>query len=762
MSGYAELKKQQAKSIKREIQYGQDEFDLYEGHQVDEAFSLDEATYDELFIESSERTQKKFYKAYAEREKDNREYRGQRIYESKYKNPEEVEVHGKNLWLHNRISRRRHAKSSLRTWQEKINNGILGVGNEPKHGLHLEGSPGSYTIDLMKSTHRLTQIESKKNAIRNAVLRDVDQNAEETKKFNENAELIYALAPTIKIIETEDFTDNPQYDEASVQAYREFIKKAIKDPIGVIKNAVSDAVYSYGDISLNVLDSKGLPQKFDEIKQLRDRYKAIALLAKSKELSPELKKVVDDLKTEQAESKNENLDFARHMYKCLDSDMRFALKKYGIGYDDDGSLVDSVEERGRSATYPTDGNLTFKVLSQIKKKQNDKKKYDTEIHWDRSVSQFLKENADDTKDKKSAKNDKYKLNEALKNIGTAENIFPEERDKETRGLFKQLKENAASLSKAIYDIDTEVAASERILREKPGELKSRPSMERRINNYIEARKQLQLDLMDRIAGYINVLNHLATEDIILTPLGRAILEKTKRSISKKAAQKEQEEAQEQKENEDDIEFEGFGIELKALPDAQEKIDDFRTRADRIHTGIRDMYTAFGALEFSKISPGKTAELIKEAEVLVRQYSGLRILGEEKISEEGNTIEDEMIGKMEALEAAAYKRDRKIDSLKLTLIRDNLELYKRILKDGTEENSPNKANELKKRIFRKNRYIHQNELEQFLKEEKDKMKKEEEEKKKKKDKKEDEKKEDEEKKEDDKKEDDNNDDEEENV
>ena len=109
------------------------------------------------------------------------------------------------------------------------------MGNEPKHGLHLEGSPGSYTIDLMKSTHRLTQIESKKNSIRNAVLRDVDQNAETTKMFNENAELIYALAPTIKIIETEDFTDNPQYDEASVQAYREFIKKAIKDPISVIK-----------------------------------------------------------------------------------------------------------------------------------------------------------------------------------------------------------------------------------------------------------------------------------------------------------------------------------------------------------------------------------------------------------------------------------------------------------------------------------------------------------------------------------------------
>ena len=760
MSGYADLKKQQARSIKREIQFGQEEFEFYEGHQVDEAFSLDEATYDELFVESSERTQKKFYKAYAEREKDNREYRGQRIYESKYKNPEEVEVHGKNLWLHNRISRRRHAKSSLRTWQEKINNGIQDVGNEPKHGLHLEGSPGSYTIDFMKSTHRLTQIESKKNSIRNAVLRDVDQNAEETKKFNENAELIYALAPTIKIIETEDFTDNPQYDEASVQAYREFIKKAIKDPISVIKNAVSDAVYSYGDISLNILDSKGLPQKFDEIKQLRDRYKAIALLSKRKDLSPELKKVMDDLKTEQAESKNENLDFARHMYKCLDSDMRFALKKYGIGYDDDGSLVDSVEERGRSATYPTDGNLTFKVLSQIKKKQNDKKKYDTEIHWDRSVGQFLKENTDDTKDRKSAVNDKYKLNNALKNVGTAENLFPE--NQEERGLFTELKENAASLSKAIYDIDTEIAASERILREKPGELKSRPSMERRLNNYIEARKQLQLDLMDRIAGYINVLNHLATEkDIALTPLGRAILEKTKRSIGKKAAQKEQEEAQEQEENEDDIELEGFGIELKALPDAQEKIDDFRTRADRIHTGIRDMYTAFGALEFSKISPEKTAELIKEAEVLVRKYSGLRNLGEEKISEEGNTIEDEMIGKMDALEAAAYKRDRKIDSLKLTLIRDNLELYKRILKDGKEENSPNKANELKKRIFRKNRYIHQNELEQFLKEEKDRMKKEEEEKKKKKDKKE-EKKEDEKKEDEEKKEDDNNDDEEENV
>ena len=367
MPEFEELKKKQLNEIKTSGGMS------YLQATTDEAFQLqqDESlTYDESFINKEVDSQQTFYDEY--KKNHGEVYSGQMVSPPAFADKKELEIQNQNLSYFQRKDRRKKAKEQSADWIKRLNR--LNTHKNPKSeskyqpafGLCLTKNYGTYAVDIMNSTVRYVALENKKDAIIAEALKNAPKEKKEL--FLKYKEQIKALGPSLECQPTEDVKDQIIANTTSINNYTDYIKRAIDDPVSVIKEAVNDAVLSYGQISEKMLSKHAIPQKFDVLKQIRDRYKVVHELFTSMNKKDEAVASLSDLKKDN--NLRDNILFASEVYMRLDVDLAYSLKHYGIRYDRPGFLDDDMYSM---QAYRQTGEETLNAFKQIKnRKRNDK------------------------------------------------------------------------------------------------------------------------------------------------------------------------------------------------------------------------------------------------------------------------------------------------------------------------------------------------------------------------------------------------------
>ena len=383
---------------------------------------------------------------------------------------------------------------------------------------------GPYTKELLKSTLNLAS----KDHIKRETVKSLMTTEKYDPLFDDYLDHFIALAPQLTLARNaaDDGGGDAEATQASLSAFTAFIKKAMKDPIGTMKEAASDALYSFRQIPDKLLDKKAMPQKFDEVKELRDRYKAITDLFEGG-YSDEMGKAFAELKKNKEEAPEDNIIFAKGLYQRIDADMRYCLEKNKLKFDESGLLVDRREVK--NAHIKVDGNQSASLLRAVKKNATKDKRADVERYWDNKSRQLLL--GDSKKEIKADKDfdDKYKIAAAFANVEHTQRT--KVKGKENKGLFDDLKDRGDQIALAIAEIDKELEKSQTVFTDKADEFKARPQAKLQLERFIEKRKRQQVELMDRAAGVLNAMKYLAS-GADLTANGRQVLDDVKEIRSK--------------------------------------------------------------------------------------------------------------------------------------------------------------------------------------------------------------------------------------
>ncbi|MBE5826536.1 MAG: hypothetical protein E7307_07855 [Butyrivibrio sp.] len=476
-------------------------------------FAEGKIDYAEDFIQSEADLQQLFYRNYID--KWGHKSEGQQISRCEYVRPEETVVHNQNLSYRDRCRRKGMATSYERTWNTTLRNLNQDNGQEAVYGLKLSKNPGTYAFDIMKSTVRLGYIELAKKAI----LEDVGQEVNKDPLFTKYEKEILALAPPLEATDADEMGGEVEMTRSSVEAYRAYLKKAMENPVEAIKEAALDALYSFGSISENMLSKHAVPQKIDELKLLKDKYKAVDILFDKKGGDDEVTRAFMEMAKDKELVPRDNLEVARYLYRSIDKDMRYAFEHYGVDFKNDGSLIDL--ENVDNAHIRKTGDQTKTLISGIKKNAKLKQIAGAEEYWDRQSQKLIaKEDPDGDKPQKKTFKDSYNI------AGSINALSKNSRDKVdgagNKKLFDELCESGNKIALAISDIDKELLDAADIQDRRKADLLLRPEMKGKIIRYLDKRRQQQLDLMDRAAGIINALKHLSGEGE-LDPNGNQVL-----------------------------------------------------------------------------------------------------------------------------------------------------------------------------------------------------------------------------------------------
>ena len=382
---------------------------------------------------------------------------------------------------------------------------------------------GPYTLELLQSTLNLAS----KDHIKRETVKNLMQTEKHDPLFDAYIDHFIALAPQIILgREADEHLGDELADEHSLAAFTAFMKKAMKDPIGTMKEAVSDSLYSFRQIPDKLLDKDAMPQKFDEVKELRDRYKAITDLFEGG-YKDKMGKAIAELKNNQEEEPRDNIIFAKGLYQRIDADMRYCLEKNKLKFDESGLLVDRREVK--NAHIKVDGNQSANLLRAVKKNTTKDKRADVERYWDNKCRQLLLD--DNKKEIKGGEDftDKYKIASAFATV--EHDHRAKVKGKENKGLFDDLKDKGNQIALAIAEIDKELEKSATVFNDKADELKARPQAKVQLERFIEKRKRQQVELFDRAAGVLNAMRYLASVEE-LNANGRQVLDEVKEITSK--------------------------------------------------------------------------------------------------------------------------------------------------------------------------------------------------------------------------------------
>lgn len=564
--GFDELVKQQKENV-----FKTTGFEEIKQEKVGEDLLQGKVSYDTSFIHEQAEEQKNFYSDYSK--KWSKQYSGYKVNKSQYRDPEDEQISETNLGFTERYERRQLAKSKVSSWNEKLSelnymakpeykdvNGKKVLQKAPPlYGLSITKKLDTYAYDLMKSTVRLGEIEFTKESI---VLDVINRKCkgEMPPLFKQYLPEILALAPVIKAQPQDDINDNLELDEGSIDEFYAFIERAVEDTAATLGAAVTDALNSFNDISMNMLDKHAIPQKLDEIKQLKDKYKAVTNLftqAQTAQAESESKaEYLETLKKRQEEhkddgeyqkaikaaieeaeqqkaiddpvlakltearkdnmlAKKDNIHVAEIMYRSMDADMRYSLLHYGITFNDDGQLVDSGEN---ATSYYSEnvnaakGELTKKLFNQIKSQVTSQGRHVNEMYWENEVGKFLTKDKAQKKDENEVKNEEKVKYEDTFDISKSIEKLKSTLKKRVEGpnnneAFDMLCEHGNKLALAIYNINKEIQSANDVDMN-DAELKARPELARRITKFVEKKKQQLLNLLDRTAGIMNALKYL--------------------------------------------------------------------------------------------------------------------------------------------------------------------------------------------------------------------------------------------------------------
>ncbi len=660
--------------------------------------------YDALNVGEQLKEQQDFYTRYKKAHK--KEYRGRRILPPapapEIQAVEEVQKENMGIFARNRrISR---AFEHQEAWKRGLGKDEEG---ETRYGLELTKNPDASAFDLMKGTLELSKIETKKSRESAILEEEADKKDQNYQTYLKCKDKILALAPPLRIHDRDPFTEAISYDEDSLREFRSYIKNAIKDPIGTLRTAASDAVYSYGEISPKLLSKEAIPKSFPQLKQLRDKYKAIHELRKGIDLPDELKFMPEEMEKAQTVDGNDNYAFASMVYSSIDADLRYALEHAGVKYRDDGSLVDTEIKRNHS--YKSDGSLTSSVLSIVRKGQTNENKQQFSVYWDEQMATMLKP-------KKESFEDDYSIVQAVNGL---DKIIREKNDKKQGKddgnkagengdeVVKAVSEEAKILASEIHNIDVEIRKGEKLLSDPDSaQLNGRPAMKRRLKNYLERRKQQQLDLFDRVNGCINGLSNVA-KGTPLSQLGEEIMRKARLRQTEEKEKKTQA-------MEDVMTYETNQIMFKGLDDEEEPgdkytVEQFKERIEAVYKETAVLSDLVADYTFTGVRLEEELDLFERMEQLEKQFRGLRELCRTKVGKTKGTYEEELYKTFTPQQQKAHDDLRHEVTIRSKIVFDKLKEYRLIHMPLIKRD---RMYALRKRTVRKNLLLHKEELEAF--------------------------------------------------
>ena len=545
MDGFINKQKNQKDFIKE--QAGNDYLEVKENDQFklsdDQKINIDKE-----FINEELANQRNFYKEYEN--KYFTRFKGTIIYDSNYKDNDDLIIQDNNLTYLNRKERRQKAKNSYNNWQKKLrdlNKSNLPVKNklkelkdnqviteeeynnqlenlEPAYGITLDKkNTGTYALDLMKGTARYIAIENKKDDIIENLLKDAK--TDNIELFNSYKDQIKALGPDLEIenVENAKIEDNIVISQKSITEYTNYIKKAIDNPVDTIKTAINDAIFSYGKISPKLLEKHAIPQKFEVLKQIRDKYRAAHAILQSPEIDQRLVKIANEIKSN--ELSKDNVILATEVYRRLDTDLCYTLEHYGIKYTDRKFLDKGSVE---TIAYESDGELTLRLLNSQRKKRVTKKENMVDNYWEERIRNSIikneekkDNNPDQEQENKEKPKDDFKDEFGIyRTVDKISESMPQV-DAQKKELFDKAAEGTKKLAFAISDLDKEIKAAKDAAKDANNTLDK--GVKIRLNWFIRKKEQQQLDLMHRVAAYMNAMRFLAGRDMI-NPNGTRVLD----------------------------------------------------------------------------------------------------------------------------------------------------------------------------------------------------------------------------------------------
>ena len=539
MSDYKEKIKNRENSLKQTIDQ------VIGGQEAINEINFERLNYDDAFLAHEVSEQERFKKMYHKQNKnlpDDNNISAPKDYELK-----EIAIQERKYGYFAKKSRIKSARSQKDAYKTSIDS--LKINQESdRYDFSVSDDINEDTQDFMVSTRRLVAIENKKRElISNTLTEDAlkalkDKSEVSASVLNEYKTTILQLGPSIETVPKNDESINDEivFSQESIQAYEAYLKFVVSDPIGAIKAAITDTLHTVTTFPQKMLGKKAIPQSFDRLMQIRDRYNAINKLRKHRMFAKDVDAIKNPLGAlmsklypkedvakenhgqEHAHNESDNFEFIKMMEKAINSDMVTCLKKAGITY------KKGLFGTKKSKDYiDSDGNASKgyyesvkKMLSQQDDAEKEEKKRLNKNHWDEREKAAYEA----VKDPNANNADLYGIMRALNKIKT--DAAGKKKIKYNTNVAGKLEERLGKLNTAIGELKIKSDNSDKALT--LAQVKMSPELSARMKaNVLRAQYDLAV-LLERAKGYINAFDHIVS-GARLNEFGSAIMEEMKES-----------------------------------------------------------------------------------------------------------------------------------------------------------------------------------------------------------------------------------------
>ena len=536
MGDYAEKIKKQETGLNRTVTKI-----IGDKHVPNKVMELDKMHYDAQFVSSEVAEQEQFRKTYKKTHK-NKALDGVEIAAPRYDNEDFVLQERKYGYFDKKRSKRK-ASDMLDQWNTSMK--VYREEEEDKyegHGFSVSAEAiNEHTADFMLSTRRFEAIENKKYELANEIL--TEEALEELKEKNKSGAsvldnyrtVIMNLGPAIETEQNNDeqIGDEIRFTAESVESYKAYLRRVAEDPVGTMEAAITDTLHTVLNIPDKMFGSKSIPQTFDRLMQIRNRYNAINQLRVHRKVSSEkidaeadpLGALMTKLYPREDKARDKkgkkgdpedhhehdekiNFDHIRQMEIAINSDMTRCLRDAGISYR--RGMLGSTNDK---TLIVSDGNASVEAYTQLKARlvaQDDKtkaglKKLNDE-HWSERIRSAYKTVNDRhlQNDQPAPAGDTYGI------LVAAEKIKKDSEEKKkiryNTGLAEQFEDKIRRISESIDELKFRVDNGTEVLG------LDQVKMSKELTNRIKAEsKRAEYDLfilMERAKGYLNAYDHV--------------------------------------------------------------------------------------------------------------------------------------------------------------------------------------------------------------------------------------------------------------
>ena len=541
MSDFTEQIRNREESLKQTVQQ------IIGQNPVNDVYAAQKVDYTEAFLSREVSEQERFKRLYRS---ENDQIPEENVIKAPLSyEPEDFKIQERKYGYFAKRSRTKAAKKQTEAWLESIDSYIT-VEAEDRYEFELSENVNEDTMDFMLSTRRLMAIESKKRELVSNILTNEALNALKTKSevsasvLNDYKTTILRLGPAIEPVPKNDesLTDEISFTQESIQAYEAYLKSVVADPIATIKAAITDTLHTVTSIPEKLLGKKSIPQTFDRLMQMRDRFNSINKLRKNRQLPKNVNPENDPLGAlmtklfpredtaaeKRAEGENEhahehvhdekdNFEFIKLMEKAINSDMISCLQKAGFTFkrglfgEKNRNYIDSDGNAALNAY-----KAAMNTLSKQSESQKAEKKALNNEHWaEREKEAYSALRAQHNENN----TDPYKIMLAVNKIKTE--AAGKQKIKYNTQLASKLENRIAMINSAIDDLRFKADHCQQAL------LLDNVKMSRELTGRMKANAQkAQYDiviLLERVKGYINAYDHTVSGKK-LNEFGKPIME----------------------------------------------------------------------------------------------------------------------------------------------------------------------------------------------------------------------------------------------